>query len=141
MADEVVTRFAPSPTGFLHVGSARTALFNWLFARRHGGVMLLRIEDTDEARNREEWVDGILDAMGWLGLSADEPPVRQSEFTPAHRSAADRLLAGGLVYGCDCTREQIDARLKGTKNTGYDGHCRDRGLGRGPGTALRFRVP
>jgi glutamyl-tRNA synthetase len=134
-------RFAPSPTGFFHVGSARTALFNWLFARGHGGTMFLRIEDTDEERNREEWVGGIVDAMYWLGFAPDEPPVRQSEFAPAHTGAADLLLEAGYLYGCDCTREQIDARLKGTSHTGYDGHCRDRGLGRGPGAALRFRVP
>ena len=104
-------RFAPSPTGFFHVGSARTALFNWLFARRHAGTMLLRIEDTDEERNREEWVDGIVEAMTWLGFAPDEPPVRQSEFADAHRAASDRLLEAGFLYGCDCTREQIDERL------------------------------
>jgi glutamyl-tRNA synthetase len=134
-------RFAPSPTGFFHVGSARSALFNWLFARRHGGAFLLRIEDTDEARNREEWVDGILEAMHWLGLDPDEPFVRQRDFEGAHRAAADRLLATGHLYGCDCTREAIDERMRGSGRTGYDGHCRDRGLGRGEGVALRFRVP
>jgi glutamyl-tRNA synthetase len=134
-------RFAPSPTGFFHVGSARTALFNWLFARQHGGTMLLRIEDTDEERNREEWVDGIVEAMDWLGLAPDEPLVRQSQFAPAHVAASTLLLDAGFLYGCDCTREAIDERLKGTNHTGYDGHCRNRGLGRGPGIALRFRVP
>jgi glutamyl-tRNA synthetase len=134
-------RFAPSPTGFFHVGSARTALFNWLFARQQGGTMFLRIEDTDEERNREEWVDGIVEAMSWLGFTPDEPPVRQSQFSAAHTAAADLLLEAGFLYGCDCTREQIDARLKGTNHTGYDGHCRTRGLGRGPGVALRFGVP
>ena len=131
-------RIAPSPTGFFHVGSARTALFNWLFAKRHDGTFLLRIEDTDEERNREEWVDGITDALEWLGLPPDEPPVRQSQFADAHRAAADGLLAAGVLYGCDCTREAIDARLKGTGRTGYDGHCRDRGLATGTGrrTAL-----
>jgi glutamyl-tRNA synthetase len=133
-------RIAPSPTGFFHVGTARTALFNWLFTRRHGGAFLLRIEDTDEARDREEWVDGIVDALDWLGLSPDEPPVRQSQFAPAHREAAQRLFDAGALYGCDCTREAIEARLEGTGRTGYDGHCRDRGLARGPGVALRFRV-
>jgi glutamyl-tRNA synthetase len=101
----------------------------------------LRIEDTDEERNREEWVDGILDALDWLGLSADEPPARTSQFAAAHATAADQLFAAGRVYGCDCTRDQIDARLAATGKTGYDGHCRDRGLARGPGVALRFRVP
>lgn len=104
-------------------------------------MFLLRIEDTDEDRNREEWVAGILEAMAWLGMEPDEPYVRQTDFEDAHRAAADRLLATGHLYGCDCTREAIDARLKGTGHTGYDGHCRDRGLGRGPGVALRFKVP
>lgn len=134
-------RFAPSPTGFFHVGSARSSLFNWLFARRHGGTFLLRIEDTDAERNREEWVDGIIDAMAWLGMAPDEPPRRQSEFAEAHALAADRLLESGALYGCDCTREEIDARLATAPQTGYDGHCRDRHLARGPGVALRFRVP
>jgi glutamyl-tRNA synthetase len=134
-------RIAPSPTGFFHVGTARTALFNWLFARRHGGAFLLRIEDTDAERDREAWVGGIIEALEWLGMSPDEPPVRQSAFADAHREAAERLFAAGVLYGCDCTREAIDARLKGTGRTGYDGHCRDRGLARGPAVALRFRVP
>jgi glutamyl-tRNA synthetase len=134
-------RIAPSPTGFFHVGTARTALFNWLFAKQHSGTFLLRIEDTDEERNREEWVGGITDALEWLGLPPDDPPVRQSQFAGAHRAAADGLLAAGALYGCDCTREAIDDRLKGTGRTGYDGHCRDRGLTRGPGVALRFRTP
>jgi glutamyl-tRNA synthetase len=134
-------RFAPSPTGFFHVGSARSSLFNWLFARRHGGVFLLRIEDTDAERNREEWVDGIIDAMAWLGMSSDESPVRQSQFASAHTDAADALFAAGRLYGCDCTREQIDERLKNAPQTGYDGHCRTRGLARGDGVALRFEVP
>jgi glutamyl-tRNA synthetase len=134
-------RIAPSPTGFFHVGTARTALFNWLYAERHGGTFLLRIEDTDEERNREEWVGGILDALRWLGLEPDEPPVRQSEFAVAHREAADKLFEAGALYGCDCTREAIDARLAGAGRTGYDGHCRHRGLARGEGVALRFCVP
>ena len=134
-------RIAPSPTGFFHVGSARTALFNWLFARRHGGTFVVRIEDTDAERNREEWVDVIVAALDWLGLPPDEPPVRQSQFAAAHEEAASRLLDAGALYGCDCTRAAIDERLKGTAHTGYDGHCRDRGLEPGPGVALRFRVP
>jgi len=134
-------RIAPSPTGFFHVGTARTSLFNWLFAKRNGGTFLLRIEDTDEERNREEWVGGIVEALEWLGLPPDEPPVRQSQFKAAHAAAAAALSAAGALYGCDCTREAIDARLEGTGRTGYDGFCRDRGLVPGPGVALRFRVP
>jgi len=134
-------RIAPSPTGFFHVGSARSSLFNWLFARRHGGTFLLRIEDTDAERNREEWVGGIIDAMVWLGMAPDEAPVRQSQFADAHGRAADLLYDAGALYGCDCTREAIDARLADAPQTGYDGFCRDRGLVRGPDVVLRFRVP
>ena len=133
-------RFAPSPTGFLHVGSARAALYNWLFARHTGGVFVLRIEDTDTERNREEWVDGILSSLAWLGLDPDEPPVRQSAHADAHRAAIDRLWAAGALYACDCTRPDIDSRTKANATPGYDGHCRDRGLDRDAG-ALRFRVP
>jgi glutamyl-tRNA synthetase len=134
-------RIAPSPTGMFHVGSARSSLFNWLFAKRHGGTFLLRIEDTDAERNQEELVQVIVDALDWLGLPPDEPPVRQTDFAMAHLAAVDLLYDAGALYGCDCTREAIDARLKGTGRTGYDGHCRDRGLARGPGVALRFRTP
>ena len=135
-------RFAPSPTGYLHVGSARTALFNWLFARHEGGTFLLRIEDTDEARNREEWVEGILSTLRWLGLDWDEGPYRQSERGHLYRKAADDLAAAGRAYWCDCTREAVDARAgeRGGR-PGYDGFCRDRGLGPGEGRALRFRTP
>ena len=134
-------RFAPSPTGFFHVGSARTALFNWLFARQTGGTFVLRIEDTDAERNREEWVEGIVSAMAWLGLDADEGPFRQSERAPQHAAAVDRLWQAGALYACDCTREQVEERTRGNPTPGYDGYCRDRGLERGPGRALRFRMP
>jgi glutamyl-tRNA synthetase len=134
-------RFAPSPTGMFHVGSARTALYNWLVARQTGGTFILRIDDTDVERNREAWVDGILDAMHWLGLAWDEGPIRQSSRLEAYRAAAMRLEAEGHAYWCDCTREQIEARKQPGDRPGYDGHCRLRGLGPGPGRALRFRVP
>ncbi|HZU79111.1 MAG TPA: glutamate--tRNA ligase [Acidimicrobiales bacterium] len=133
-------RFAPSPTGYFHVGSARTALFNWLYARQTGGTFILRIEDTDAERNREEWVDGIISAMAWLGMAPDEGPYRQSERVGAHHAAVDRLWELGAVYACDCTREAVDARTKDRATPGYDGFCRDRGLARA-GHALRFRVP
>jgi glutamyl-tRNA synthetase len=138
-------RFAPSPTGYFHVGSARTALFNWLFARQQGGVFVLRIEDTDTERNREEWVDGILSAMRWLGLEPDEGPYRQSARAERHGVAVDALWEGGFLYACDCTREEVLARTSDNATPGYDGHCRDRGLARegpdGGGRALRFRTP
>ncbi len=134
-------RFAPSPTGYFHVGSARTALFNWLFARQTGGTFVLRIEDTDEERNREDWVDGILSAMTWLHMDPDEGPYRQSERHEQHHAAVDRLWASGSLYACDCTREAVEARTAGNATPGYDGHCRARGLERGPARALRFAVP
>jgi len=141
MTELVRVRFAPSPTGMFHVGGARTALWNWLFARQHGGVMVLRIEDTDEARNEEQWVDGIHVALEWLGLDWDEE-YRQSANADAHRAAADRLYAAGLAYYCDCTSDAIQARKPpGAPPGGYDGFCRDRGLTFEPGRALRFRVP
>ena len=133
-------RFAPSPTGFFHVGSARTALFNWLFARRTGGSFLLRIEDTDTERNREEWVDGILDAMSWLGLDPDEEPVRQSTRRDRHDAAVDRLWDAGALYACDCSRQDVQTRTAQNATPGYDGWCRRRGLPR-EGNALRFVVP
>jgi glutamyl-tRNA synthetase len=125
-----------------HVGSARSALFNWLFARQQGGTFILRIEDTDEARNRPEWTEGILSAMTWLGVGWDEGPYFQSVRAPRHAEAAAELLAGGHAYYCDCTPEARDARAKARGGPpGYDGHCRDRGLDAAPGRALRFRVP
>jgi len=134
-------RFAPSPTGFFHVGSARTSLFNWLFARQSGGTFILRIEDTDVQRNRDEWHQGIISAMAWLGLDFDEGPFLQTELLADHVAAAQALLDGGYLYACDCTREQIDERIKGNAKPGYDGYCRERHVVRSDATALRFRVP
>ena len=139
-----VVRFAPSPTGYLHIGGARTALFNWLYARRHGGVFVLRIEDTDESRNRPEWTQGIIDAMAWLGMGTTDPcfegPYFQSSYAAEHVAAAQRLAAAGAAYYCDCTRDDVVART-GEGNLGYDRHCRNRGLEAAEGRALRFRVP
>jgi glutamyl-tRNA synthetase len=125
-----------------HVGNARSVLFNWVFARQSGGTMVLRIEDTDAARNRPEWVQGILDAMAWLGVGPAEyeGPVFQSAFAGEHQAAIDRLLSAGLAYQCDCTREQVITRT-GSEHKGYDGFCRDRGLPANPGRAVRFRTP
>jgi glutamyl-tRNA synthetase len=136
-------RFAPSPTGYFHVGSARTALFNWLVARQAGGVFVLRIEDTDAERNREEWVDGIISAMHWLLMDPDEGPYRQSLRTERYDRAIAALWDAGYLYACDCSREAIDLRNKehGIKTPGYDGFCRARGLARGEGRALRFPTP
>jgi glutamyl-tRNA synthetase len=124
-----------------HVGSARTALFNWLFARHHDGAFVLRIEDTDESRNQPEWVDGIVSALRWLELDWDEGPLFQSELAARHLEAAARLLAGGRAYYCDCTTEARAARAQARGGPpGYDGYCRQRELGPGPDRALRFRT-
>jgi glutamyl-tRNA synthetase len=135
-------RFAPSPTGYFHVGSGRAALFNWLFARQQGGVFVLRIEDTDAERNRDEHVAGIERAMRWLGLDWDEGPFFQSRRTPLYEAAIAKLLADGLAYACDCTPEAVQARAtaRGAR-PGYDGFCRDRGLEPTLGRAIRFRTP
>ena len=103
----VRVRFSPAPTGSLHLGGARTALFNWLFARHHGGTFILRIEDTDVARSREEWVLGIQDTLRWLGLDWDEGPVLQSTRFDRYLAAAERLLAAGAAYECYCTGEEV----------------------------------
>ena len=134
-------RFAPSPTGYLHVGGARAALFNWLVARRVGGEFLLRVEDTDRERNRPELTDNILDAMRWLGLDWDGDVVYQADNLDQHAEGARSLLAAGRAYWCDCTPEDVDARRTEKGASGYDGHCRDRGLAEGERTALRFRAP
>jgi glutamyl-tRNA synthetase len=127
-----------------HVGGARSALFNWAVAKRAGGTFVLRIEDTDAARNNPEWTEGILRAMELLGMSATdetfEGPYFQSANAPLHQAAAQRLFEAGLAYYCDCTRDDVIART-GSQHAGYDGFCRDRGLEPGPGRALRFRTP
>ncbi len=144
----VVTRFAPSPTGFLHIGGARTALFNWLFARHHGGRYLLRIEDTDRARSTEAAIQAILDGLGWLGLTGDEPPVFQSERQGRHAEVARALLERGAAYACYCTPEELQemrakARAEG-RSTTYDGRWRDRDSAEAPAgvrPAIRLKAP
>ena len=135
-------RIAPSPTGYFHVGTGRTALFNWLFARQQGGTFVLRIEDTDTARNRDEHIEGILRALRWLGLDWDEGPYFQSQRSELYQAAIEKLIDIRAVYACDCTPEQIQQRAKERGGPpGYDGHCRDRGLEPTAGRMLRFRVP
>ncbi|MCW3814148.1 glutamate--tRNA ligase [Micromonospora sp. DR5-3] len=138
----VRVRFAPSPTGMFHVGGARSALQNWIYAKQQGGVFVLRIEDTDAARNKPEWTEGILSALDWIGIERGsyEGPYFQSSYAGEHRAAALRLYESGRAYYCDCTREDVQART-GSQYAGYDGFCRDRGLGPGEGRALRFRTP
>ena len=148
----VRVRFAPSPTGCLHVGGARTALFNWLFARRRGGVFLLRVEDTDRARSRPEHTRAILDGLDWLGLDVDEGPVFQADGIERHRADTHRLLDQGTAYRCFCTAAQLaqrrEAAQEAGKGYGYDGRCgrldavdsRARAEAGEP-FALRVRVP
>lgn len=134
-------RFAPSPTGMFHVGGARSALFNWALAEQAGGRFVLRVEDTDAARNRPEWIDGIVSALAWIGIDAGSPlfegPYFQSAYAEQHRRAVETLVAAGRAYHCVCTRDEVEART-GSEHRGYDGFCRDRGLTEG---AVRFRTP
>ena len=146
MAAPVRVRFAPSPTGHLHVGGARTALFNWLYSRHHRGTFILRIEDTDASRSTDENIAAIVDALTWLGLDWDEGPptpgYRQTERFAVYREHAQRLLAAGRAYYCDCPPELLDrereAAQKRNETFRYSGRCRDRGLTAG---ALRLRIP
>ncbi len=149
MAQTPRYRFAPSPTGYFHVGGARTALYNWILALQNNGVFVLRIEDTDDSRNNPQWTQGILDALAWLGIDGQdshfEGPFFQSANAALHVEAAEKLFAQGAAYYCDLTTEDIQKRAKesGKQNErqGYDGYSRDRGLGPGDGRVLRFRVP
>jgi glutamyl-tRNA synthetase len=138
-------RFAPSPTGYFHVGGARTALYNWLLALKNNGTFVLRIEDTDESRNQPQWTQGIIDALAWIGIDSNDPhfegPYFQSTNADAHVAAAHKLFAAGHAYYCDLTTEQIQERAKAAGLNGYDGYSRDRGLAAGPGHVLRFKVP
>ncbi len=145
-------RFAPSPTGYLHVGGARTALFNWLFARHTGGTLILRIEDTDFERSSAEMVTGILEGMRWLGMDWDEGPFYQSQRLELYRATANKLLASGHAYYCFCTKEELEQRRSAAAATSqtprYDGRCRKltpadaaRRKATGEAAALRFAVP
>lgn len=140
----MVTRFAPSPTGYLHVGGARTAIFNWLLARHHQGRFILRIEDTDRERSTPEATQAILDGMSWLGLDWDDL-FHQSDRAGLHNEYIDRMVASGHAYWCSCTPEQVDAmREKATaegRKPKYDLTCRERGLGPGPGRCVRLKAP
>ena len=143
---QIRVRFAPSPTGFLHIGGVRTALFNWLFARQQKGVFVLRIEDTDQSRSTDESIQAIIEGLKWVGLDWDEGPYRQTERMDLYRSHAVKLLEKGEAYWCICKAEELDARRKEAEAKGlspkYDGRCRDRGLTNPTGdAALRFKAP
>lgn len=145
MENRVVTRFAPSPTGHLHIGGARTAIFNWLFARHNGGKFILRIEDTDTQRSTLEYTESILESLRWLGLDWDEGPYFQTQRLDIYRSYAEKLYQSGWAYYCECSPEEVERRrqeafAKGLKPK-YDGTCRDKGLSPAPGRVLRFRCP
>jgi glutamyl-tRNA synthetase len=148
MSDPVVTRFAPSPTGFLHIGGARTALFNWLYARRHGGRMLLRIEDTDRERSTEAAIGAILDGLSWLGLDWDGDVVYQFSRAARHREVVEQLLATGGAYRCYASPEELSEMRESARREGrplrYDGRWRDRDASDAPAgvkPAIRLRAP
>jgi glutamyl-tRNA synthetase len=149
---QVRVRFAPSPTGYLHIGGARTALYNWLWARKTGGVFILRIEDTDVERSTEESVKEILDGLQWLGLDWDEGPKFQSDNLAKHQEAAKKILASGHAYRCFCTKEELDAQRNEAESKRiafmYNGKCRDlpekeieARLERQEPYVIRFRTP
>jgi glutamyl-tRNA synthetase len=144
--NQVRVRFAPSPTGFLHIGGVRTALFNWLYARQQKGIFVLRIEDTDQSRSTDESIQAIIEGLKWVGLDWDEGPYRQTERMPLYRSHAMTLLAQGQAYWCVCKAEELEARRKEAEAKGlsprYDGRCRNLGIANPSGeAALRFKAP
>lgn len=143
---QVRVRFAPSPTGFLHIGGVRSALFNWLYARQQKGVFILRIEDTDQSRSTDESIQAIIEGMKWVGLDWDEGPFRQTERMDLYRSHARQLLENGQAYWCVCKAEELEARRKEAEKKGlsprYDGRCRNLGITNPTGeAALRFKAP
>ncbi len=141
----VVTRFPPSPTGHLHLGGARTALFNWLFTRHNRGKFILRFEDTDRERSKQEYVDSIIEALKWLGLDWDEGPYFQSKRLEIYQSYAQKLFEEGKAYYCECPKEILEKKRKERLEKGlkprYDGTCRDKKLGPGEGRVLRIKAP
>ena len=141
----IKTRFAPSPTGYLHVGGARTALFSWLHARKHGGKYVLRIDDTDQQRSTAESINAILEAMTWLGLDYDEGPFYQTRRFDRYNEVIDELLQQNLAYRCNCSRERLEALREGQmqrkQKPRYDGHCRTRSVDADEPHVIRFRSP
>ena len=129
MSDKIITRFAPSPTGFLHIGGARTALFNWVFARKMSGKMLLRIEDTDRARSTDAAIDAILDGLSWLGITWDDEPISQFANKNRHIEIANQLVKSGHAYKCYCTKQQLEQKkqqaIANAQSPQYDETCRN----------------
>ena len=146
MSEKVRVRFAPSPTGFLHIGGARTALFNMLYAKHHNGVFVLRIEDTDTTRSTDEYIDAIIEGMKWLGLDYDEGPFRQTDRFDIYKKYVQKLLDEGQAYYCYCSPEELEAHRKEAMSQGkpmkYNGRCRDmKGSVPGVDPVVRFRMP
>ena len=152
MKNQVVVRFAPSPTGYLHVGGARTAIFNWLYARQNKGRFILRIEDTDDERSSSDSITGIVEGLKWLGLLWDEGPNFQSDGIKKHLDAAEKLIKSGHAYRCFCSAEDIQqkrqAAIAAKKTFAYDGTCRHlteeqirEKLDQGLPYAIRLKVP
>ena len=143
--DKIITRFPPSPTGYLHVGGARTALFNWLYARHMKGKFVLRIEDTDVARSTQASVDAIFEALEWLGIDWDEGPFFQSQRYPIYQEHIDKLIETDGAYYCTCSPEQVESMRAKAKAAGekpkYDGTCRDKGLPKTDNAVVRFKAP
>lgn len=141
----VRTRFAPSPTGYLHIGGARTALFSWLYARKHGGKFVLRIEDTDLERSTTESVNAILEGMTWLGLEYDEGPFYQTHRFDRYKEIIQQLLDKGHAYRCNCSKERIDAlreaQMARKEKPRYDGHCRHQNISADEPHVVRFKTP
>ena len=142
---QIVTRFPPSPTGTLHIGGARTALFNWLFARHQHGKFVLRIEDTDKLRSTKENTESIIESLKWLGLDWDEGPYFQSQRTNIYYEMIEKLLSSGKAYYCHCSPEELEKKRAEAKKNGlkpkYDGTCRELGLGKVPGAVVRLKSP
>jgi len=143
--NKVITRFPPSPTGYLHVGGARTALFNWLYARHTGGKFVLRIEDTDVQRSTQASVDAIFEALEWLGIDWDDGPYFQSRRFPVYEEYIQKIIDSGHAYYCSCSSEELETmRAEATaagRNPKYDGTCREKGLPKGENTVVRFKAP
>ena len=143
--DTIVTRFPPSPTGYLHIGGARTALFNWLYARKNKGKFVLRIEDTDAARSTKESLDAILESLEWLGLDWDEGPYFQSERYSIYNEYIEKLVESGSAYYCSCTPDQVNVMREEAKARGlkpmYNGICRQKNLKKGENTVVRLKTP
>ncbi|MDP2158047.1 MAG: glutamate--tRNA ligase family protein, partial [Nitrospirota bacterium] len=146
MTDTIRVRFAPSPTGHLHIGGARTALFNWLYARHHGGTFILRIEDTDRSRSTDEYIEAIIEGMKWLNLDWQEGPFRQTDRFDVYRSYVEKLVQEGKAYHCYCSSEELEQRrhlaIAQGKPQKYDGRCRDlKEPVPGRLSVVRFRTP